>query len=107
MAVGMGLVLQVGEPSEMVQAPKGFPKCGNYRPRVFADPPAVAAISPSGDETPPAGETPSGGGASISPMSEVVDEPLASMDESLGRGSVEPFSFTNEVYQPFYENIST
>jgi hypothetical protein len=107
MAVGMGLVVQVGEPSEMVQAPRGFPKCGNYKPQIFADPPAGASISPSGSGgeesiVPPAGE------ASISPMAETVDdESVASMDESLGLGSVEPFTFINELYQPFYENIST
>lgn len=34
MAVGMGLVVQVGEPSEMVEAPPGFPKCSSYNPDV-------------------------------------------------------------------------
>lgn len=32
MAVGMGLVVQVGETSEMVKPPENFPKCGNYKP---------------------------------------------------------------------------
>lgn len=34
MAVGMGLVLQVGETSEMVKAPANFPKCNNYKPTI-------------------------------------------------------------------------
>lgn len=33
-AIGMGLVLQVGEPSEMVTAPKNFPTCNNYLPDI-------------------------------------------------------------------------
>lgn len=32
LAVGMGLVLQVGETNEMIQAPDNFPKCNNYTP---------------------------------------------------------------------------
>lgn len=32
MAVGMGLVLQVGETSQMVKPPKNFPKCNSYTP---------------------------------------------------------------------------
>lgn len=32
--VGMGLVLQVGEPSEMLKPPDNFPKCNNYMPDV-------------------------------------------------------------------------
>ena len=35
MAAGMGLVLQVGEPEEMVKAPPNFPKCGNFLPNIF------------------------------------------------------------------------
>ena len=34
MAVGMGLVLQVGEQHEMVKPPADFPKCGNYQPSI-------------------------------------------------------------------------
>jgi hypothetical protein len=34
MAVGMGLVLQVGEPHEMVKPPDNFPKCNNFMPDV-------------------------------------------------------------------------
>lgn len=34
MAVGMGLVVQVGEVEDMLTAPKGFPKCGDYKPKV-------------------------------------------------------------------------
>lgn len=30
--IGMGLILQVGEPYQMVPPPKGFPQCGNYKP---------------------------------------------------------------------------
>lgn len=37
MAVGMGLVVQVGEPNEMIAPPKDFPKCNNYRPNIDAD----------------------------------------------------------------------
>lgn len=32
--IGMGVVVQVGEPSEMVKPPTGFPRCGNYKPDV-------------------------------------------------------------------------
>jgi FtsP/CotA-like multicopper oxidase with cupredoxin domain len=34
LSIGMGLVLQVGETSEMVKPPVGFPKCGSYTPDV-------------------------------------------------------------------------
>lgn len=34
MAVGMALVLQVGEPKDMVKPPVGFPKCNDYTPNV-------------------------------------------------------------------------
>jgi hypothetical protein len=34
MAVGMGLVLQVGETSQMLKPPPNFPKCGNYLPDI-------------------------------------------------------------------------
>jgi hypothetical protein len=34
MAVGMGLVLQVGESDDMVKPPKNFPKCNNFKPDV-------------------------------------------------------------------------
>lgn len=34
MAVGMGLVVQVGEQDDMVKPPKGFPKCNSYTPNV-------------------------------------------------------------------------
>lgn len=34
MAVGMGLVVQVGEPEDFVKAPKNFPKCGNFVPDI-------------------------------------------------------------------------
>lgn len=34
MAVGMGLVLQVGELNQMVRPPKNFPKCNNFKPVV-------------------------------------------------------------------------
>jgi hypothetical protein len=34
MGVGMGLVMQVGEPSDMVKPPSGFPKCNNFTPPV-------------------------------------------------------------------------
>ncbi|XP_058056324.1 uncharacterized protein LOC131207715 [Anopheles bellator] len=33
-AVGMALVLQVGETDQMVRPPSGFPKCNNYAPSV-------------------------------------------------------------------------
>jgi hypothetical protein len=36
MAVGMGLVLQVGDPAQMVKPPPNFPKCGNYLPDIDA-----------------------------------------------------------------------
>jgi len=36
--IGMGLILQVGNRSEMLSPPKDFPKCGNYIPEV-AHPP--------------------------------------------------------------------
>ncbi|OXA57027.1 L-ascorbate oxidase [Folsomia candida] len=36
--VGMGLILQVGNVSEMLSAPKDFPKCGNYLPEVSNPP---------------------------------------------------------------------
>lgn len=36
MAVGMGLVLQVGEPDKMIAPPKDFPKCNSYKPSVDA-----------------------------------------------------------------------
>jgi hypothetical protein len=32
MAVGMGLVLQVGEPDQMVKPPVNFPMCNNFKP---------------------------------------------------------------------------
>lgn len=34
LAIGMGLVLQVGERHEMVPPPPNFPRCGNYMPDV-------------------------------------------------------------------------
>ncbi|XP_011194194.2 uncharacterized protein LOC105219623 [Zeugodacus cucurbitae] len=34
LAIGMGLILQVGNTSEMVPTPKGFPSCGNYLPEL-------------------------------------------------------------------------
>lgn len=34
MAVGMGLVLQVGELHEMLPPPDNFPKCNTYTPNV-------------------------------------------------------------------------
>ncbi|TMW50904.1 hypothetical protein DOY81_004015 [Sarcophaga bullata] len=34
LAIGMGLIMQVGTPLQMVRAPSGFPTCGNYIPRV-------------------------------------------------------------------------
>lgn len=34
LAVGMGLVLQVGEVDEMAKPPHGFPKCNNFEPSV-------------------------------------------------------------------------
>lgn len=34
MAMGMSLILQVGEVSDFVKAPHGFPTCGDYVPRV-------------------------------------------------------------------------
>ena len=33
----MGLILQVGESSEMVKAPADFPKCNNYKPPIQED----------------------------------------------------------------------
>ncbi|KAL9895317.1 uncharacterized protein ACN2A1_006056 [Glossina fuscipes fuscipes] len=33
-AIGMGLILQVGPTARMVKPPVGFPRCGNYLPRV-------------------------------------------------------------------------
>lgn len=37
MSVGMGLVLQVGEPSDMIKPPENFPKCNNFKPAVNLD----------------------------------------------------------------------
>lgn len=37
MAVGMGLVVQIGEPSDMQKPPANFPKCGNFLPALNAD----------------------------------------------------------------------
>lgn len=37
MAVGMGLVVQVGEAKDMVKPPKNFPKCNNYKPEINAN----------------------------------------------------------------------
>ena len=34
MAVGMSLVLQVGETTDMKNPPANFPKCNNYKPDV-------------------------------------------------------------------------
>lgn len=34
MAVGMGLVLQVGELNEMLPPPDNFPKCNSYTPNI-------------------------------------------------------------------------
>lgn len=34
LAIGMGLVMQVGEPHEMRQPPSNFPKCGNFLPNI-------------------------------------------------------------------------
>lgn len=34
LAIGMGLIMQVGNTRQMVNAPRDFPKCGNYIPRV-------------------------------------------------------------------------
>lgn len=34
MAVGMGLVVQVGEQDDMVKPPAGFPKCNHYTPDI-------------------------------------------------------------------------
>lgn len=34
MGNGMALVLQVGEPSDMVKAPRNFPQCDNYTPNI-------------------------------------------------------------------------
>lgn len=34
LSVGMGLVLQVGETHEMLQAPANFPKCNSYTPDI-------------------------------------------------------------------------
>ncbi|KAI8121740.1 hypothetical protein FF38_00341 [Lucilia cuprina] len=34
LAIGMGLILQVGTPQQMVTAPSDFPRCGNYVPPV-------------------------------------------------------------------------
>ncbi|XP_036324933.1 laccase-2-like [Rhagoletis pomonella] len=34
LSIGMGLILQVGNTSEMVPPPKGFPSCGNYLPEL-------------------------------------------------------------------------
>ncbi|KAM7364393.1 uncharacterized protein ACRADG_000906 [Cochliomyia hominivorax] len=34
LAIGMGLIMQVGTPLQMVRAPKDFPRCGNYVPQV-------------------------------------------------------------------------
>lgn len=110
MAVGMGLVVQVGEADDMVKPPVGFPKCGNYKPQIFEAPPAVAEISPSGgdEETPAASdgeESPPASDREQSPP--VADVSISPMDISLGLESVAPFTFNNEVYQPYYENIST
>lgn len=35
LAVGMALVLQVGELNDMKTAPKGFPKCNNFQPKIY------------------------------------------------------------------------
>lgn len=37
LAVGMGLVVQVGEAKNMVKPPKDFPKCNNYKPEINAN----------------------------------------------------------------------
>ncbi|XP_055907069.1 uncharacterized protein LOC129942238 [Eupeodes corollae] len=34
LAIGMGLILQVGRQHQMVSPPRGFPECNNYIPRV-------------------------------------------------------------------------
>nr|BBC20925.1 laccase-like multicopper oxidase 3 [Nannophya pygmaea] len=35
LATGMSIVFQVGEPSDMVPAPPGFPRCGDYLPSLI------------------------------------------------------------------------
>lgn len=35
LALGMGLVLQVGEIDQMVKPPAGFPRCYNFQPKLF------------------------------------------------------------------------
>ena len=34
LAIGIGLIIQVGEIDDMVQTPINFPKCGNYQPDI-------------------------------------------------------------------------
>lgn len=34
MNIGMAMVIQVGEPDEMVPPPEGFPQCGNFMPDI-------------------------------------------------------------------------
>lgn len=34
MGVGMALMMQVGEPSDMVKPPENFPKCNNFTPPI-------------------------------------------------------------------------
>ncbi|CAG7726388.1 unnamed protein product [Allacma fusca] len=36
--VGMGLIIQVGEPEQMLKSPEHFPKCGNYIPPARINP---------------------------------------------------------------------
>lgn len=35
--IGMALIIQVGEKSEMKPVPSNFPKCGNYMPEPLID----------------------------------------------------------------------
>lgn len=34
LSIGMGLLLQVGEPHEMLKTPKKFPMCNNFQPNI-------------------------------------------------------------------------
>uniref|UniRef100_A0A182QGY0 Plastocyanin-like domain-containing protein n=1 Tax=Anopheles farauti TaxID=69004 RepID=A0A182QGY0_9DIPT len=43
LGIGMSFVLQVGEVSEMKQAPRDFPRCGTYKPDIYAEHHATAA----------------------------------------------------------------
>lgn len=35
LAIGMGLIIQIGDTNEMRKAPVDFPRCGSYLPKIY------------------------------------------------------------------------